>query len=461
MTHLLPMPIASHRLKIQQANLPLRKGGPGLRVHAWLWMRSLGDGGCGTTAIAMILMGVAFLSPPVTAEDPWPEFRGPAGDGIAEVQSVALRWDRETNVRWRTELPGHGWSSPVVGGGVVYLSAAIQADQREQATLELSLLRLDAENGRLLGVYPLLQQAEDAPDIHKKNSHASPTPLLTPERVFVHFGHQGTVCTDRQGKILWVNRDNQYSPVHGNGGSPVLVGGVLIFTCDGAEQPYVVGLDAVSGKQLWRTDRPVEASRKFSFATPSVFKSATGSLVIAPGSDCVVALDPATGDLRWWVRYDGYSVVPKPVFSQGRVLVTTGFGPTTLLAIDPQGTGDITQTQIAWQLQRGIPKTPSLIAWDDLVFLISDDGIALCIDANSGDVVWRQRLGGNYSASPILVAGRLYFTSEEGVTTVVAATRQFQKLATNDLQEAVLASPAVADKAIFIRTETAIYRIEE
>jgi outer membrane protein assembly factor BamB len=409
------------------------------------------------------------------ADDPWPAFRGPTQDGIATSTRLPTAWGPETNVRWRTELPGKGWSSPVIGDGVIYMTAAIPRDAAQvdnaqgdnaqgetaEADYDLVLLLVDEASGELRKVSKLIEvTTADDPKIHKKNSHASPTPLIAGDAVYVHFGHQGTACVDRAGEIRWVSREHAYPPVHGNGGSPVLVGDALIFTCDGSENPYVLALDAATGKEKWKTPRPIDAPRKFSFATPTVIDSPSGPIVIAPGSDCVLALDPNDGRTLWWARFDGYSVVPKPVVSHSRVLIATGFGPTKLLAIRTDGSGEVTSSHIDWQLDRGVPKTPSLIAHEGLVYLISDDGIAMCLDGESGETVWRERIGGNFSASPILAGDRVYFPSEEGVTTVVKAGRAFEKLATNDLEEAIFASPAVSGDALFIRTEKAIYRIE-
>lgn len=413
--------------------------------------------------LSVVAIGSVFsLANVASAADPWPRFRGPSDDGIAESTTAPTTWDRQTNIAWRTELPGQGWSSPVIGDGVVYVSAAIPRSDDPASDYDLALILVGVDSGEVIRVSNLIaQEGESAAAIHKKNSHASPTPLIDGDRVYVHFGHQGTVCTDRKGDVIWTDREHSFPPVHGNGGSPVLVDDKLIFTCDGNDDPYVLALDAPTGKEVWRTPRPVDATRKFSFATPTVFDSPDGPLVIAPGSDSVQALDPATGETRWWVRYDGYSVVPKPVVSEGRILVATGFGPTKLLAIRPGGSGEVTSSHVDWEVGKGIPKTPSVIADNGLVYLVSDDGIALCIDAKTGENVWRNRLGGNYSASPILVGDKLYFTSEEGVTTVIRTGREFEKLATNDLEEATLASPAAAENALFIRTAAAIYRIQE
>ena len=241
----------------------------------------------------------------------------------------------------------------------------------------------------------------------------------------------------------------------------MLVAGRLIFTCDGGDEAYVLALDGRSGREVWRSQRPVNAKQKFSFATPTVIDSGEEPLVIAPGSDCVTAIDPASGEIRWWARYNGYSVVPKPVLCGERVLVATGYGPTKLLAIRTGGSGEVTASHIDWEIDRGVPKTPSALVHAGLVYLVSDDGLALCLDGESGELVWRGRLGGNYSASPVLIGDRIYFSSEQGVTTVIRAGREFEKLASNDLQEATLASPAVAAEALFIRTDKALYRIQE
>lgn len=404
----------------------------------------------------------AALVSSTDAADPWPRFRGPTDNGIAPTTTAPTTWDRQTNIAWRTELPGQGWSSPVIGDGVVYVSAAIPRSNDPTSDYDLALILVSVENGEVIRVSNLIaQEGQSAAAIHKKNSHASPTPLVDGERVYVHFGHQGTVCTDRKGDVIWTDREHSFPPVHGNGGSPVLVDGKLIFTCDGSDDPYVLALDARTGKEVWRTPRPVDAPRKFSFATPTVIDSPDGPLVIAPGSDSVQALDPDSGEMRWWVRYDGYSVVPKPVVSEGRILVATGFGPTKLLAIRPGGSGEVTASHVDWEVGKGVPKTPSALAHDGLVYLVSDDGIAVCIDAKTGENVWRSRLGGNYSASPLLVGDKLFFSSEEGVTTVIRSGREFEKLASNDLEEATLASPAAAENALFIRTAAALYRIQE
>lgn len=396
-------------------------------------------------------------------DDPWPRFRGPSGDGTATADaSLPLRWGADENILWRCELPGEGWSSPVIGEGTVYLTAAIPDSEGEEGDLDLSLLMVDAERGELTKTIKLLDQSgADSPDIHSKNSHASPTPELSADRVFVHFGHQGTAATDRQGKVLWTNRELRYKPVHGNGGSPLLVGDQLVIAYDGGEDPFVAALDAASGKVRWRIPRPVESSRAFSFCTPTAIEVDGRTQIIIPGSDCVTAHDPQNGEIIWYARYDGYSVVPKPLYAGGLVFLSTGYGETQLLAIRPTGSGDVTESHIAWSVDRGAPKTPSMVADEELLYVLSDDGILTALEIESGEVVYRKRIGGAYSASPVLAAGRLYLLSEQGKTTVIRSGPEFEQLAENDLGERALASPAIVGNTIYLRTAKALYKIGE
>jgi outer membrane protein assembly factor BamB len=263
----------------------------------------------------------------------------------------------------------------------------------------------------------------------------------------------------RDGELIWKNRELFFRPTHGNGGSPVLVDSRLVFTCDGDKNPRVVALDAETGKLAWETPRPVSAKKTFSFCTPSVITVDGRQQIIAPGSDCVLALNPADGKVIWDVRYTGYSVVPKPVYHRGLVYISTSFDRPEMLAIDPSGRGVVTDTNVVWRMDRNAPKTPSMLAHEGLLYSISDDGIALCVDAATGEILYRKRIGGGFSASPLLAGDHLYFTSEEGETTVVRTGREFQQVAQNDMGERTLASLAVVDGDILLRTADALYRI--
>ncbi|MEO9591918.1 PQQ-like beta-propeller repeat protein [Rhodopirellula bahusiensis] len=416
--------------------------------------------------VSATFIGVSISSNQLIVAEDWNVFRGPLGNGIAAKNSdVPTEWSREKNIAFRTPLPGEGWSSPVVANGRIYVSAAIPGDQNPESRAteyDLTLIVLDAKSGKILKSVPLMQQtAEKSPKIHKKNSHASPTSIVAGNRVFVHFGYQGTACVDLDGNPIWKNRDLFFKPVHGNGGTPVLVDDKLIFTCDGATDPKVVALDAETGKVAWEVDRPVDATRKFSFCTPLTIVVDGQKQVVAPGSDCVLAIDPANGNVIWQVQYSGYSVIPKPIYHNGLVYLSTSYDTPSMLAIDPTGKGDVTETHLKWSIKKNVPHTPSMLADKEFIYSVSDDGIAMCVEAATGDVVYKKRVGGGFSSSPVLVDNRIYYTNESGLTTVVATGPRYKVLAENDLEERTLASAAVDGDALILRTADAIYRIEE
>ena len=325
--------------------------------------------------------------------------------------------------------------------------------------MTLHALSLDESSGKILWDTQVFGDRQ-ASHIHTKNSHASPTPLVSDGRVYVHFGHQGTACLDLEGTVLWRNTSLAYSPVHGSGGSPILAGDALVFSCDGASDPFVVALDRNTGKVLWQTRRTTTAKKTFSFSTPLLITVNGQQQVISSGSGMVGAFDPKTGREIWRVRYgEGYSVIPRPVFGHGLLFIATGFDQPTVMAIRPDGQGDVTETHVAWTLKKSAPNTPSPVLVGEELYMVSDGGIASCVDAKTGRVHWQERIDGNYSASPIYADGRIYFQNEEGTGVVVKASREFQKLASNTLGERTLASYAVADKALFIRTDKHLYKV--
>jgi outer membrane protein assembly factor BamB len=377
-------------------------------------------------------------------------------------QRLPLEWSSTKNVAWKQPIPGTGWSSPVIADGRVFLTTGVTTAPH---TASLRVLALEAATGRLLWTTEIVPGADLAPDtIHKKNSPASPTPIVEGDRLYVHFGHHGTACVDVRGHLLWRTQELSYDPMHGNGSSPVLAGDRLIFTADGTRDPFVAALDKHTGKIAWKSPRAVQPRQTFSFATPLLITVADQTLVIAPGAGAVSALDPADGRERWHVRYGhGYSVVPRPVFAHGLLFLSTGYNRADLLAVrvDPAARNDITDTHIAWRTTKGAPLTPSPLVVGDELYAVNDAGLASCWDARSGQLHWQEKIDGNYSASPLYADGRIYFQNETGTGVVVAAGRTFTRLATNALGERTLASYAVADGALFIRTDQHLYRIQD
>ena len=395
------------------------------------------------------------------AED-WPQFRGPGGQGHSTSRDLPIRWDPDTNIVWKKKLPGTGWSSPVLSHGLVYLTTAVEKDagaSESGADISLRTLCVNAESGDIVWNIEAATLSGGT-RIHPKNSHASATPVVTADRVFVHFASHGTAALDLDGNLIWQKKID-YNSQHGTGSSPVIYEDLLIFNCDGTESPFVIALDTATGSERWRTRRPDLAKMTFSFSTPLIIDVEGQHQLVSAGSDLVCGYNPRSGKQLWMVRYpEKWSVVPRPVYAGGLVLISTGYeGPAELLAIHPNGSGDVTDTHVAWRAKRFVPHSPSPIVYDNCVYLISDNGIASCRDLETGDLHWKERVGGTYSASPLLAEERIYFMSEDGHCTVIQAAPRFQELARSDLKERSLASITPTDGALLIRTIGGLYRI--
>jgi len=406
-----------------------------------------------------VLSSLAILTIAATARsEDWPEFRGPTGQGISAARHVPEHWSGASNIVWKTRIPGEGWSSPILSDGTIFLTTAVHEDKNTT----LRVLAVAADTGNISwDVEAFSPSEEDTEKMHQKNSLASPTAIVQDGRVYVHFGHMGTAALDLTGRILWKQSELKYAPVHGNGGSPALVNDLLVFSCDGDSDPFIVALDKNSGAVRWKTGRDSNANRKFSFSTPLVIEVAGKKQIISPTSGFVAAYAPDTGREIWRARYpEGFSVITRPVYSHGLVFVSSSYMKPVLYAIDPTGAkGDVTDTNIKWSLSKGAPNTPSPLVVEDELYVISDSGIATCLDARTGKVHWNERIGGNFSASPVFADGRIYFQNEEGVGTVIKAGKEFEVLAKNDLGERSLASPAIADGAVFLRSKDHLWKI--
>lgn len=399
--------------------------------------------------LCSILIAAHPLS--LIAQD-WPQFRGPDGQGHSSARGLPIEWSESKNIAWKVPVPGRGWSSPVVADGKVWLTTAIQVGRESS----LRLLSFDAITGRQsidVEVFRLKNSAL----LNAKNSHASPTPIVEGDRVYVHFGAEGTAALSTSGEMVWKARQ-LYESQHGNGGSPVLSGDLLIFSCDGFDEAFVVALDKRTGKTRWRTNRPQPWSQAYS--TPLAIRVADRDQIVSVGAFHTVAYDPQDGKEIWRVNYpDGFSNVPRPVYGAGLLFITTGFQQPSILAIRPDGKGDVTKTHVAWNLSRGAPLTPSPLLVGDELYVVTDAGIASNIDAKTGAIRWQHRLGQGVSASPVLADGRIYFLDEEGRTTVITPGQTYQQIAINVLDEPALASMAVASQSFYIRTATHLYRI--
>jgi outer membrane protein assembly factor BamB len=385
----------------------------------------------------------------------WPQFRGPTGQGHAEARHAPLRWSVSENVVWQTELEGAAWSSPIFRDGKLYLTNAVPDGEDHS----LRALCLDASSGKVLWDNEIFRmQGSEAPRIHKKNSHASPTPMLDGKDLYVHFGHQGTACLNLDGKVKWKKRFD-YPPVHGCGSSATIEGDLLLFSADGAKDPFLMALDKRTGKVRWKALRDADGKRKFSFCTPLAIEVKGQRQIISPASDYVFAYD-LKGEPLWKLHYPGgYSVVPRPVYAHGLVYVCSGFNQPILHAIRPTGKGDVTKTHLAWKTNKGAPHSSSVIVTNGLLFMAADNGVVSCLDAKTGELQWKERVSGSCSSSLLLAAGRIYLVDESGKTFVFDAAAKYKLLAKNDLADRCLASFAATEGTFFIRTEKAVWRI--
>jgi len=433
------------------------------------------------SAAQFAVAGLLLVAPLVRARDHWPQYRGPGGNGCSDAQGLPLTWSEQNHVKWKTPIHGRGWSSPVIWGTQTWLTTAT-ADGRE-----LSAVCVDRDSGKLLHNLNVFH-VEKPQFAHQFNTYASPTPVIEEGRVYVTFGAPGTACLDtRTGQVLWERRDFECNHYRGAGSSPILHGNLLFMNFDGSDHQFVVALDKRTGRTVWRRERSIdfkdlgpdglpmtEGDFRKAFSTPHVAVFAGTPVLISQGAKAVYAYEPLTGRELWRVEErSNHSASSRPVAGHDALYLLTGWANGQLLAVRPGQAGDICdanaasdappsrQLKVLWKTKRNVAKKPGLLLLDDRLFMIDDGGIATCFDARTGAELWRERVSGNYSASPVGAEGRIYFFSEEGKTTVIAAGPEFKKLAESKLDNGFMASPAIVGKAFYLRTKTHLYRIEK
>ncbi len=396
--------------------------------------------------------------------DNWPQFRGPGGQGHADDANLPLTWDAKKNVTWRTEIPGTGWSSPVVWGNQVWMTTAINNG------LSLRAVCVDKTTGKLLHDVEVFTRTAPM-KINAKNSHASPSPVIEDGRVYVSFGTSGTAClaTDT-GKIVWKNEELTIDHKEGPGSSPFLYKNLLVIPCDGIDVQYVAALHKDTGKIAWKTPRSpslekIDPDQRKAYCTPQLLTIDGVEQLVIPGAFWTYGYEPATGKELWRVKYPattGWSTTCRPVTGQGMLILTAGFKAEVYGVRMEKMTGELPESQIVWRHSKDAPLKPSLTVVDTEVYMVSDNGgVIHCLDAKTGKVVWKEKIIGNYSASPIASGKRIYLFCENGKTHVLQAGKEFKLLTTNDLGEKIMATPAVSGNTLFLRTDKALYRIEE
>jgi len=407
----------------------------------------------------LVLLCVVCVSETQAAD--WPQFRGPGGQGHSDATNLPLTWSETENIKWKVPVAGLGWSSPAIKGDQIWITSAVDDGKT------LHAIALDRATGKSLHDVTIFELAEPGP-VHAKNSHASPTPLIEGDRVYVHYGAHGTACLKTDGTIVWKTQDLKHDHRHGPGGSPVIFEDLLILNCDGSDIQFVVALDKNTGAIRWKKKREHigedrltgKSNVPMSYTTPLLAEINGTIQLLSSGADSIVSYNPRNGEEYWWFRYDGYSNVPRPVVGKGLVFISSGYDRPEFYAVKVDGTGDVTESHLGWNMKKAAPLNPSPLLVGDELYLVDDDGIATCLDAVTGTQHWQRRIGGNFSASPTLADGKIYLLDEDGKTTVLAPGKKYEVLATNTLEGRTLATPAMVDHSVFLRTDTHLYRIE-
>lgn len=415
------------------------------------------------------LVAVLLFSTVLQANTNWPGYRGPLKDGtVPSGANLPLEWSEEKNVTWKTSIPGKAWSSPIVWGKQIWLTTASEDGRK------LTGICVDRDSGKVL--FEKLLFTIDKPQFaHKFNSYASPSPALEEDRAYLHWGSPGTACIDTANfNTIWSRADLECDHFRGAGSSPYIYKNLLILTMDGADLQYVIALDKNTGKTVWKTDRATDfqdldangkpkrdGDMRKSYATPIVINVKGKDLLISPGAKAAWAYEPMTGKAIWQFRYKNHSSASRCLYVDDRLYLNSGYSVAELFAVNPDGKGDITETNQIWGTRGStIPKKPSSIIHEGLLYLCSDSGIATCLDAETGEEIWKSRLGGNYSASLIRSGNRIYAFSEDGKGIIFATGKTFRKLGENLLPDGFMSSPAVSGDSLILRTRKHLYRVE-
>jgi outer membrane protein assembly factor BamB len=413
------------------------------------------------------------------AASEWPQWRGPEGQGHAMAAGLPVSWGAKSNVMWQVEIPGRGWSSPVVDGNLIWLTTALETAAKPELAkarlkkntgdqpltlldkVELRAVAIDRVTGKLARNH-LLLAVKEPQWVHQLNSYASPTPVLESGKLYAHFGALGTVCLDTaSGKILWANTTLPVMHENGPGSSPVVWRNLVVFHLDGSDQQFIAALDKRTGKLAWKTPRSgamaANPQQRKSYGTPLVITINGKEQLVSPASDWVYGYDDKGKEL-WKVAYGqlGYSLVPRPVAGLGMLFMSTGFGKKQILGIQLE---DLPAPAIQWRYARGVPTMPSPLLVRNELYFVDDGGFLTCLDARSGEELWRERLGGNFCSSPIFADGKIYLGSREGVVSVIAPGRKFTLLGRNEMPGAIMATPAAVGNALYVRTERALWCI--
>jgi outer membrane protein assembly factor BamB len=398
-----------------------------------------------------LTLALFFVTASARAGD-WPAWRGPHGNGLSDENDIPVRWSKTDNVYWKVPIPGRGHSSPIIWGDRIFLTTCLEKDQRRV------LMCLERTSGKVLWQRIVLSSKPERK--HPLNSYASSTPATDGRYVWVSFlkDHDIEVaCYDFKGKQVWQHSPGKFFSVHGFCSSPILYKDMVIINGDQDAEAYIVAVAKAGGRERWRTDRP---NRTRSYCPPLIIDAAGKKQLVLSGSKCVASYDPDTGKQHWIIDGPTEQFVASPVFLENVVFITGGYPDHHLLGIRPDGKGNVTKTRILWRHHTSdAAYVPSPIARGQYFFLVSDRGMANCLEAKTGKRLWRKHLGRRHSASAVAAGDYLYFPDDDGITWVVKASSKFELVNKNDLGEECYATPAISRGQIFIRTVGHLYCI--
>ena len=417
------------------------------------------------------------LTPVLTlsALDNWPEFRGPNQDGHAAdgtTLGVPTEWDDATgkNIAWKTAIHDAGHSSPVIWGNAIWLTTATMDGKKMYA------VRVDKKSGKITHDILLFENAEPEPLGNPFNNYAAPSPTIEEGRVYIHFGSYGTACLDSEsGKILWQRRDIPCRHLRGPGSSPMIYKDLLVLTMDGTESQYMTALNKLTGATVWKTDRTTkwddigvdgkpkaEGDYRKSYTTPIIAKVDGKDVMMSIASRNIFGYEPLSGKELWSYWHTGFSNAASPIYGDGIAYVNSGYAKARMYAvkIDGSTSGVIPDAAKVWERLKNVPNKSSPLLVAKELYMVTDEGIAMCLDAKTGEECWVERLRDHFSGSPLFVDGHIYMNGELNTTFVIEPGRTFKQLAANKLNDGGSSSLAVSGKAIFLRSKTTLYRLE-
>ena len=409
----------------------------------------------------VVIVLLSLLAAAEAAEESWWQFLGPKGNGHTTSIDLPAHWTDHENVAWKTAIHDRGWSSPVITENQIWITTAT-ADGHK-----LFAMCVDKKSGEVIHDLHLFD-IENPQKITNANTYATPTPVVKEGRVFVHFGTYGTAClSTTTGRQLWTRRDLNcdHEANAGPASSPTIIGDNLVVHVDGRDVQYIIALDTETGNTVWKTNRSYDLSdvavnQRKAYSMPGTGPRGDGIQLISPVAQGVFSYDP-NGKELWKVRHKGWSVFPRPVTGHGLVFTIVDRDHPELWAIRHDGSGDVTETHIAWKETRSMPARCMPLLVDNLLYLVNRGGIITCLEAKNGEVVWKERLAGQYSATPIFAQDRIYLFNEDAVCTIIRPGREFRVMSAGSLaKQQLLATPAVDGNAFIIRTAGFLYRVQ-